>query len=107
MGKITGTTDSYLIAVGYSQEYPFPKKTFFWTTTSEAHELKVMKVLDDDYAAHAKTLLNTPSREIRPPPTKLSGRRATSRRLRNKMRTANRFPLRNLERSTSSRITCP
>merc|ERR1712167_496343 len=51
---------SYLIAVGYSQEYPFPKKTFFWTTTSEAHELKVMKVLDDDYAAHAKTLLNTP-----------------------------------------------
>merc|ERR1712224_775669 len=59
-GKITGTTDSYLIAVGYSQEYPFPKKTFFWTTTSEAHELKVMKVLDDDYAAHAKTLLNTP-----------------------------------------------
>ena len=44
-GKITGTTDSYLIAVGYSPEYPFPKKTFFWTTTSEAHELKVMKVL--------------------------------------------------------------
>ena len=59
-GKITGTTDSYLIAVGYSPEYPFPKKTFFWTTTSEAHELKVMKVLDDDYAAHAKTLMNTP-----------------------------------------------
>jgi hypothetical protein len=59
-GKITGTTSDYLIAVGYSPEYPFPKKTFFWTTTSEAHELKVMKVLDDDYAAHAKTLLNTP-----------------------------------------------
>ena len=59
-GKITGTTSDYLIAVGYSPEYPFPKKTFFWTTTSEAHELKVMKVLDDDYAAHAKTLMNTP-----------------------------------------------
>merc|ERR1712224_727409 len=106
-GKITGTTDSYLIAVGYSQEYPFPKKTFFWTTTSEAHELKVMKVLDDDYAAHAKTLLNTPftgdpatpyeiirPEGYEPPPPKQD-------------ENGEPIPLRNLERSTSWPTTCP
>lgn len=59
-GKITGSTDSYLVAVAYTNEYPFPKKTFFWTTTKASHELKLMKVLDEDYSPHAKTLLNTP-----------------------------------------------
>ena len=42
-GKITGTTDSYLIAVGYSQEYPFLKKPGleYYTTKEKRNEMSL------------------------------------------------------------------